>query len=471
VDPVYANDALIVVHGNSVEDDILGTSDGSENQVFNLSQYPIVLNPDGSSPLELFVDVTLWDQAASFLESEFDSQVYKVEVNEFGFVSIFFGDGVNGEIPAIGNVVKANYRIGGGEQGNSVGVNALTIQEVSVPGVVQVYNPYQPSGGSNAESLASARRNGPLSLRALDRCVTLEDYEVMSLRVPGGGVSSARAAHLVSPFSVHVFIATEGVNPVPTGKWYHDIQAGTGLLGAVGRWLTSKKSTPTDLFVEGPTVVRPFLSGDVRILRNILIEDAQREMETNLLAMFTQLREDFGLGLPLSRVIQVIEDTRGVDFVNFSAMHRLPEARYVRGKEESFLASVFSVTDLQESMVSETYTVRWLNGNTFTLKGEVYGDIVDENFDVLELLEGVTHEIFHYPRYPLDTIPLVSPQFSIRIEVGSPAPLPGDQWVFSVDNYLGNISIHPYEMIVPTLDSEGKLVASEIQFTYGGGIG
>jgi hypothetical protein len=45
--------------------------------------------------------------------------------------------------------------------------------------------------------------------------------------------------------------------------------------------------------------------------------------------LFNQITNDFGDGIPLSAILQAIENARGVDYVNASAFYRLPVMRWV----------------------------------------------------------------------------------------------------------------------------------------------
>ncbi len=469
---VFINDNLIIVHGTSVINEAIGTSDGKPNQVFSLNETPLALNPDGSSPVVIRVASILWTSTNTFLGKDPADQVYRVRIDADGTVRIIFGSGTNGEIPANGAVVEGDYRIGGGTVGNSVGLNSLTSQVAPIAGVIQVFNPVQPSGGSDIESLITAKRQGPLSLRALDRAVTLQDFETLALAVPGGGISAAKAASLgVSPLIVTVYIAAEGSNPVPSGKWFPELESGTGLIGAVGRFLITKKAVPTILDIEPVSVVRPFIKGDVIVQPNILRTDAAREVNRNLSDFFLQEQLEFGKAIPLSRICQIIENTRGIDFVNILAFHRLPIAKFTRGNEDAFLASSITFVSIETSITADTYSIQWLNGANFVITGELNGPIVDAGGNVVEFAVATDTLVNHYPETEDLTVPDVIPQFVINITVGAPAPNNGDVWIFSVDNYLGNLAVEPHEMVVPDVDAFGIIDPTQLVLRYGGGIG
>ena len=469
--PVNINDNLIMVHGTSVTNELAGTSDGTPNQFFNLLQVPLALNPDGSSPLVVRVSAVQWTAVDSFLGTEATDEVYIIQVQADGTIRILFSDGLNGKIPPNGAPIESDYRIGGGAVGNGVGRNTLKDQVSPLGGVVQVYNPLQPSGGSEPESINTARRQGPLSIRALDRAVTLEDFETLAKATPGGGISAARAASTRSPFEVIVYLAAEGANPVPTGRWYPELESGSGTIGAVGRNLLTKKAVPTILRVEPVTVVRPFIDGDVKVLSNILRDDAKREVEKNLAAFFVEEQQQFGRGIPFSRIDQLIENTRGVDSVELIALHRLPTTRFVRGVEAAFDAAVTVFSLFQPTMVFDNYRIEWQNGAIYQLRGELNGLIRVSTGSIRNLSAGVLEAVEHFSDSNDDLVAERVPQYTIQVQLGATLPQRGDVWIFGVDRYKGSLAIAPFDMVVATVDAFGGFDPSELQLRYAGGIG
>lgn len=465
---VYVNDGLVFVHGTSVEGEALGTSDGSAGQRYTLANTGFTLNPDGTSPLAVYVAAGAWTQVDSFLSSEPTDEVYRVEVDGDGTVEIIFSDGASGKIPPSSSAITADYRIGGGEIGNSVGVAALATEVAPEAGVVQLYNPVQPSGGTDAETIEHAKVYGPLSLRALDRAVTLEDFETLAVQV--AGISSARAAHVESPYDVTVYVAATGANPVPAGAWYPDIDTGTGLIGTVGRYLSERKVAGTRMNVEPPTVVRPYLRATVRVLPNFLREDAETTLKDRLRDYFQSLAGDFGRGVPQSRIAQLIENTRAVDSVEIQQFHRLPAARFVKGNDTAFTLAVLTVEDIAPQVRYERYTIRWLNSQVYEMRGARSGRVVDSSGVARQFTESVDYEINHYQTGD-DTVAPRVPQFTINIATGATAPSVGDEWLLIVDTYDGSIALDPFEMLVPTVDTSGNLSADEFELSFSGGIG
>lgn len=165
-----------VQNGKSVYQDVIGSSTGAPIQSFKLNYTQVLVDT-----IELYVNEgqgqKLWKQVDSFLESDEESRVYMVSVDDFDVCTITFGNGVKGKIPvSYPNGVIANYRIGGGEASN-VSENTITAMDSSINGVKSTFNLKATILGHDKEGIDSIKENAPASFRTRDRLVTLEDYE------------------------------------------------------------------------------------------------------------------------------------------------------------------------------------------------------------------------------------------------------------------------------------------------------
>lgn len=468
-EPSAIDDRLIFTAGKQVTDGV-GVSNGNPDQVFLLPSSPVCLGIGGSESIKVSVNGDIYEARTSFVGTEPTDAVFVYRFLDTQEVLIKFGDGVNGKIPPMNGVIIATYRTGGGEETNRAGIGSITEFD-NIEGVVEVYNVSQPSGGSDPEDINTAKKRGPLTLRALDRCVTLEDFETMSLQTPGRGVRTARAVQGDSPLDVEVYVATEGDNPIPDGRWFPSLQNGYGTLGAVGRWLNQKKPVPTRLSVLKPTAVNPYLEATIYVYPNLLRQTVEFDVDQALQVLFNQVTEDFGEGIPMSSVIQSIENTRGVDYVNVTAFHRLPKMRFITGNEDAFDAATLNITDITSQMRREVYTIEWQNANTYQLRRDSDGGLVtDSNGVVEQYLTEASYLIANHNPSPSDNQPSQEYQFNIAVSVGVITPNYGDTWQFSVDNYLGNIEARPHEIVVAPLQNDGRLNSSQFSLTYQGGI-
>lgn len=463
------NDDLVFVAGERVNLEVLGASDGQADQKFILGQDPVCLNADGTASIQIFVDSVEWVAKTSFLGAEPTSQVFVYRITAEQEAIIEFGDGVTGAIPNNNATITASYRINGGASTNRAGVGSITLFD-SVNGVDSVYNLNQPSGGSDPEDIDTAKKQGPLSLRALDRCITLEDFETVALKVPGGGLRAAKAIQGNSPIEVTVYVATEGENPIPSGRWYSMLQNGFGMLGSVGRWLNTKKPVPTILKVEPPTVVKPYLEANIYLYNNVIKQSVEYEVDANLQDLILGVSNRFGDGITLSSVIQSIENTQGVDYLDVVAFHRLPSLRFVSGNEDSFNDTVVSFTNINRQIERATYRVVWLGTSRFKLEKDGLFLLSEDGSDSFYLANQVNTVTFYYSN-AADNEPSQRVQFELEITTGTTLPVKGNVWEFSVDNYSDNIVTMPYEIVVSPIQNNGLLNPSEINLTFIGGIG
>ena len=113
-----------------------------------------------------------------------------------------FGDSITGQIPSPGATITADYMVGGGSVGN-VAANTITQVENGPENIVSVTNPSPASGGADVESVDHIRIHAPLSITAINRAVTLDDYAALSLNVPSITKASAQSTSYNASRSVH----------------------------------------------------------------------------------------------------------------------------------------------------------------------------------------------------------------------------------------------------------------------------
>lgn len=91
-------------------EEVIGVSNGSENQIFELNNAGFVIYD-----LHVYVDEAEgyeeWGKQDSLLESSSDSRDYLVKLDSGNYTSIHFGDSRKGKIPEINSPVKAKYRL------------------------------------------------------------------------------------------------------------------------------------------------------------------------------------------------------------------------------------------------------------------------------------------------------------------------------------------------------------------------
>lgn len=468
-EPSSTANGLVFTAGEAITNEVLGTSDGTPEQIYLLNKEPVCLSSNGIADIVVVVGNETYIGKTSFLGSGSTDAVFVFAFTSDERVLIKFGDGLNGKIPPNSDIITVSYRIGGGEFTNRAGVGSITDFDL-LTGVTEVYNVSRPSGGSDPETVSEAKKKGPRSIRALDRCVTLDDFESMALLTPGGSIRAARAVQGLSSIDVDLYIAAQGDQPVPSGAWYPSIQSGFGDIGAVGRWLNEKKPVPTRLNLYPPTVVNPFFKATVFVQRNLLRDSVAFDVDSNLQVLFNEITDDFGEGVPLSAVLQAIENTNGVDYVTADALYRLPTARYLSGNKEALNDATLTFSAFYETMSREVYKIEWISSTQFYLRISS-GLIKDSSNTVITYSSDQSETVIFYNDPSVETQASEINQFDLTIIAGGTyPPSSGDIWEFSVDDYLGNIETQSHEILVAELGADGKLDTNQINLTYSGGI-
>jgi hypothetical protein len=205
------NAANTTVLGYDIAGEVLGfaSSNSDANQSFLLKE-----NIVDSSSIRVFVDrgtaFEEWTRVPHIMDYGPSDTVFEVSFSETNKPSIVFGDGISGEIPPPEATIKAQYIAGGGLIGN-VEAETLTTwgkivnsDDEDAVRNISVINNLAATGGGDPESNDSIRYNAPRALRALNRAVTLQDFEDLSLSVER--VAKAKAV-AVNRGSVTVYIA------------------------------------------------------------------------------------------------------------------------------------------------------------------------------------------------------------------------------------------------------------------------
>jgi predicted phage baseplate assembly protein len=271
----------------TVKDELVGSSEGMPNQLFQLRSSPIYANPplpvdarqqqkrkQKQSPNEaeqqvlnkalrtreltkgfwLEVDegqdFQPWDEVEDFFNSGADDRHY---VLNRATGEIRFGNGERGAIPVAGtnNIVARYYRYGGGARGNA---GSATISDLvsSVAGIDSVTNNYPAEGGADEETISDTKARAPKEIKARDRAVTTQDFEFIARQTPGVRVRRAHALPLYHPQFpgvqvpgvITVVIIPESADPKPLPS--------EGTMQTVCKFLSQRRLLTNEVFVAPP---------------------------------------------------------------------------------------------------------------------------------------------------------------------------------------------------------------------------
>jgi predicted phage baseplate assembly protein len=177
-------------HASIVRNEVLGRSDGTAGQKFQLLNVPVLPRESGEA-LEVETEnegeFEPWQEVSDFAHSEADAPHFACdsvsgEIQLGPLIRHPSGEERQyGKVPPVGRLIRfTSYRQGGGVVGN-VGEGTITVLQSSIPYVTSVTNFEAAKGGTDAETIESAKLRAPHVLRANTRAVTAEDYELLAL--------------------------------------------------------------------------------------------------------------------------------------------------------------------------------------------------------------------------------------------------------------------------------------------------
>lgn len=192
-----------ITQGETISNEILGTSTGVADQRFKLGYKPAIVDS-----INIYVNqgrgLVKWNMVNNFLNSDRDARDYTVLVNEEDETYIQFGNGTSGKIPdPYINGIQATYRIGGGKRGNVAPMTIIDMKQ-KPQSVVQTFNPEEAyEVGINKDSIETIKAKATAYVRTLGRAVTLQDFKDLALTVPFVKLSNAIENEVEVTVDVH----------------------------------------------------------------------------------------------------------------------------------------------------------------------------------------------------------------------------------------------------------------------------
>lgn len=303
-------------HGET-RNEVLGSGDGSKAlQQFALRQSPLTYlaapTPAGAaSTLQVRVNDILWHEVESLAGADKTDRRYVTETDDSGKTTVIFGNGQHGaRLPSGVENVKAIYRTGIGKPGN-VRAEQISLLATKPLGVKSVLNPLRASGGADKESGDQARRNVPLALLALDRLVSVQDYQDFARTY--AGIGKANAVRLSDSYRQFVHLTIAGADNIP-------IDINSDLYLNLFQALLQFGDPNQPLKVDLAEVLFLILSFKVRLLPDYQLESVEPKIRTKLLDTYSFDRRELGQSVFQSEVLSVIQGTVGVDYVELEVM-------------------------------------------------------------------------------------------------------------------------------------------------------
>ncbi len=294
-----------VTQAQTVKSEVLGGSDGTPDQAFQLFFSPVVAGSlvlqidEGSGP-------KTWREVEDFYAYGRDDLVYELDHDQ-GLIQL--GDGEHGHVPVANpispsaSVIAAEYRHGGGKDGN-LPVGAINQLQGAIPGVASVTNWTPAEGGADDESIDDAKLRAAAEIKSRDRAVTADDFSYLAKATPGVRIKRAEAMALSHPgfpgvpvpgvVSVMVIPDTLDPNPMPS----------EATLRTVCNQLNRHRLVTTELYVIAPTYHLVQVQAQIRVKVTSDLGTVRKAVDDALTGYFHPLHggED-GQGWPLGGTI------------------------------------------------------------------------------------------------------------------------------------------------------------------------
>jgi len=318
---VNAN-VVLATHGESLEQP-LGNGDAAQaNQQFKLNKTPLTYVSSSSasgtdSSLLVRVNDIQWDETTSLHDKTGSDKDYLVRLDDDGVPHIIFGDGERGARLPTGEMnITASYRAGIGVEGE-VAENTLTLLKTRPLGVAAVTNPLAASGAEDPEQLDSARQNAPLTVRTLDRVVSLSDYADYANAFAGIGKAQAVAIWDGEAHLVYLTVASSSGKTIT-----HTDAVYNNLLDSIQQ----ARDPSVDLILAGygkPSFKQLYfnLSASVAIDSHYIAENVLEDMRQALLDFFSFDKRAFGQVVTSAEVLALMQAIEGVIYIDLDKLY------------------------------------------------------------------------------------------------------------------------------------------------------
>ena len=364
--------------------ELLGTSNGTPNQVFKLSQDSTI-----TDSIEISVNGVAYSYSPFLIDNNLFDPVFTTFSDSEGYTYVQFGDGIGGRIPPSAGTINATYRVGLGSAGN-VPINKLTFFLTNPQSGVTVNNQEAAAGGSDPETTDSIRTNAPLALKGLNRAVSLQDYSSLALQLPGVAKAIATAnvyssiLLFVKPFGDRGSITAGGV--VSTTPVFDN------LIADLSAYFAEKAAPGTEITYFPPAYVPVDLEVTINLLPQYKQSIVQNQALSSIRELFNIDNVFFADTIPLQYVMSALNSVTGIDYATVEILRRTDA-------KQQFNVSNFA-------LASNVATITTSAAHNFTIGQKVrIANVVNANFNgVFTVLTVPSSTTFTYAKTYSGTI-------------------------------------------------------------------
>lgn len=235
--------------GRAYTESVIGEASGTSPAG---QRVPLAESPFARASDAVRVDGVAWTRVRNFLSSSSASNHYRVEVDGYDLATVVFGDGTNGRRPPESSTIEVSYRTTSGLNGR---VRRGRLRRIlgsfrtaaGLPVEPTVTNAADSAGGSNRETIEHARYAAPDAMRATERTIAREDYELHGVQVSG-----------VARVLAHTWIQDATLPKLEHRLYVVPTDGGTAdaaLLTAVEVYVTETKPNSAGVLVTAATAV------------------------------------------------------------------------------------------------------------------------------------------------------------------------------------------------------------------------
>jgi predicted phage baseplate assembly protein len=306
---IYGN--VVAATQGATQQDVLGSGSASQaGQSFALSRGPLTYLPaptaaGAASTLVTSVNGVAWQEVGNLASAGPADHVYMTRADATGKTTVRFGDGVHGaRLPTGAANITAVYRVGLGADGNAQ-PDQISQPQTRPQGVQGVTNPLSASGGADPDTVQSARANAPLAVMALDRVVSVQDYQDFARDWAGiGKASSVLLSDGLSQF-VHLTIGGTTDQPVETSS---------ALVASLVASLAANGDPHLPVRVAPCQITLIVLAASVHIQPGHQWTDVSAAVRAALQSAYSYDARSLGQAVVLSDIVATIQAVPGVDY-------------------------------------------------------------------------------------------------------------------------------------------------------------
>lgn len=350
----------MAVQGATIAEEILGASNGTPDQRFHTTQFPVlagqrievrestrpshaerarILAKEGGDAIVQVSEPAgkgmafwiRWHEVPTFFGSGPRDRHYQLD-RMTGEVR--FGDGTNGMIPpALPGNVRCTYRTGGGTAGN---LPASAIQQLksAIPYVQKASNTIAATGGTDVEPDSAILTRGPLEIRHGGRAVTREDFEDLAMEA-SREVARARCVPLFDlskdPDASHRKSGVISLILVPRSSDLRP-RPSQDLLSRVRRYIDARRQLTADLQLVRPEYIRVDVDCEITVIKLERAGEAEEAIKSALRDYLHPVNGgddgtgwDFGREPKRSDLFALLESMPGISHVRELKITLLPE--------------------------------------------------------------------------------------------------------------------------------------------------